>query len=53
MGDIAALASQLVKIAQLKSLGHDFSPALAEKLKGYSIETAVKSTIDGISEIRA
>jgi glycosyltransferase involved in cell wall biosynthesis len=53
MGDILTLASSLAKMAALKKHGHDFSPALAAKLRIYSIENAVNCTIGGIYKSRA
>ncbi len=52
MGDIAALARKLVQMAILKKAGHDFSLALAEKLKTFSIETAVENIITSNSKIK-
>lgn len=51
MGDIGALAVRIAELAELKAAGHDFSPALVEKLQSYSIATAVDGTLHGISEL--
>lgn len=51
MGDVAALAARIAELAELRAAGHDFSPALVEKLQLYSIATAVDGTLRGIPEI--
>lgn len=51
MSDVAALAGRIAELAELRAAGRDFSPALVEKLRSYSIATAVDGTLRGISEI--
>jgi glycosyltransferase involved in cell wall biosynthesis len=50
LGDISAFADQLAKLVALKASGHDFKADLAEKMKIYSIKTAVEGTIRAVTE---
>jgi glycosyltransferase involved in cell wall biosynthesis len=45
VGDCRLLARRIESLAVLKRSGHDFAPALAEKLCAYSVEAAVRGTV--------
>ena len=51
VGDCKQLARQLETMAGLKQRGHDFRPALASKLRNYSIEAAVGGTMEAIETV--
>ena len=50
--DCAQLARRLESLADMKKSGHDFAPALAEKLRAYSAEAAVRGTVRAMKMIR-
>lgn len=45
VGQASALATRLAILAELKTAGHDFAPALEGKLQTYSLEKAVSGTL--------
>lgn len=54
-GDVNALAERLARLARLKQAGHDFGPALAAKLRGFSVEASargVKRAIEALASER-
>jgi len=51
-GDCAALADCLAQIAHMKQNGHDFTDALAEKMRSYRVEAGVRGTLQGVTEVR-
>ena len=53
MGDTAALAKRIEQLANLKAGGHDFKPALAAKLRIYSLQNAVAATLHVIRQLTA
>lgn len=48
LGDIEALSSKLSLLAEMKNQHHDWSAALHEKLKNYSVQMAVSGTVGAI-----
>jgi glycosyltransferase involved in cell wall biosynthesis len=50
-GNPAALAGRLLQLAALRAAGHDFAPALAAKLKVYSLENAVRGTLAAVESV--
>jgi glycosyltransferase involved in cell wall biosynthesis len=48
VGDTVALAERMAAVAKMKSAGHDFAPALAEKMRAYSLQTAVSGTLHAL-----
>jgi glycosyltransferase involved in cell wall biosynthesis len=53
LGDTAQLAQRLKKLHEMRQHGHDFAPALADKMKAYSIESAVAGTFNGLKSIQS
>jgi glycosyltransferase involved in cell wall biosynthesis len=51
LGDTEALAERLAQMVVLKKAGHDFAPALAAKLKTYSLEVAVSGTLTAVKTL--
>lgn len=51
VGDCAQLARRLKTLAELKEGGHDFRPDLATKLRDYSVEAAVRGTLEATRTI--
>ena len=52
-GDISALAECLRKMAAMKQTGHDWRPALAAKLKSFSVEACTAGTLDAVRTVMA
>lgn len=52
VGDVAALAERLRTLARLRARGHDFGPALREKMERYSVQTAVRGTLEAVERLR-
>jgi glycosyltransferase involved in cell wall biosynthesis len=52
VGDCAQLARRLESLAELKTGGHDFGPALAEKMRAYSVNAAVEGTVRAMEMIK-
>jgi glycosyltransferase involved in cell wall biosynthesis len=50
VGDMVALAEKLTAFQQLKERGQDFAPALAVKLRQYSVEAAVAGTLQAVQQ---
>jgi glycosyltransferase involved in cell wall biosynthesis len=50
-GDADALAERLAKLAQMKHSGHDFTAALAEKMRIYCADLAVSGTIHAVESV--
>jgi glycosyltransferase involved in cell wall biosynthesis len=53
LGDVAALTEKLAAFARMKRAGHDFAPALAEKMRRYSVEAAVRGTVEAVKKLKA
>jgi glycosyltransferase involved in cell wall biosynthesis len=51
VGDVDALAGRLAALAEMKLAGHDFAPALAEKMRVYSVEAAVRGTVEAVQKL--
>lgn len=50
-GDVEVMASKLTLIAEMKNRHHDWSPALHEKLKHYSVQRAVTGTVHAVQTL--
>jgi glycosyltransferase involved in cell wall biosynthesis len=50
-GNPKLLAKRLGTLLTLKRAGHDFGPALAEKMRVYNVETAVQGTLAAIKAV--
>jgi glycosyltransferase involved in cell wall biosynthesis len=48
VADSGSLAQRMESLLDLKLRGHDFRPALEEKMKAYSVEAAVSGTLKAI-----
>jgi glycosyltransferase involved in cell wall biosynthesis len=48
MDDKGALAERLAALAKMNFAGHDFAPALAEKMRAYSLQNAVSGTLHAL-----
>jgi glycosyltransferase involved in cell wall biosynthesis len=53
LGRESELAARLAVLVNMKSAGHDFVPALREKLRNYSLKTAVAGTLRGAEKLAA
>lgn len=53
LGDTAQLAQRLKQLDELRQRNQDFAPALADKMKAYSIEAAVAGTLTGLKSIQS
>jgi glycosyltransferase involved in cell wall biosynthesis len=51
VGDTAQLANRLAVLREMKQRGHDFRPALAEKMRTYSVESAVNGTLKAVDTL--
>jgi glycosyltransferase involved in cell wall biosynthesis len=51
LGDCLELARRIQSLAEMKQAGHDFAPALAEKMRSYSVEAAVRGTIQAAEKL--
>ena len=51
VGDAAQLARRLAQLHSLRQRGHDFRPALAGKLRDYSIDAAVAGTLQAVNAL--
>jgi glycosyltransferase involved in cell wall biosynthesis len=53
LGDTLALADRLSKVLQQKRRGHDFRPALKNKMDDYSLRAAVNGTVGAVESVYA
>ncbi len=53
VGNVAELADRLARLAAMKREGHDFRPALTEKMRIYSVETAGSGTMQAIEALKS
>jgi glycosyltransferase involved in cell wall biosynthesis len=51
LGSESELAARLMALAELKAAGHDFAPAMKNKMLDYSLAAALKGTIDAVETI--
>ena len=51
LGNTAELADNLSMLANMKLTGHDFAPALKEKMRVYSLQNAVLSTMLALQQL--
>ncbi len=51
-GDHVELAGRLAQIAHMKQNGQDCTHALTEKMSSYSVEAAVRGTVQAVTEVR-
>jgi len=52
-GDPAQLAQRLASLLEMKQHGHDFRPALAEKMRTYCVASAVSGTLEAVETFAA
>jgi len=52
-GDPAQLAQRLASLSEMKQHGHDFRPALAEKMRTYCVASAVSGTLEAVETFAA
>ena len=53
LGDRQALSSRLQQVADLRKSGADLRPALTEKLRVYSVNTAVEGTVEALKKLKS
>jgi glycosyltransferase involved in cell wall biosynthesis len=53
LGNTAQLTQRLKQLHEMRQHGHDFAPALADKMKAYSIESAVAGTLTCLKSIQS
>ncbi len=51
VGDAAQLANRLALLLEMKQRGHDFRPALAEKMRTYNVASAVNGTLKAVDTL--
>ncbi len=51
VADVTALAGRLMALGEMKLAGYDFTPALEEKMRAYSLEEAVKGTVEAVRKL--
>ncbi|MDW8311094.1 MAG: glycosyltransferase, partial [Verrucomicrobiales bacterium] len=51
VGDAAALADRLTRLGRMRAEGHDFGPAVREKMERYSVQRAVEGTVLAVERV--
>ena len=51
VGNAAALADRLCRVAEMKAAAHDWRPALAEKMQRYHVAIAVRATLAAVDVV--
>ena len=51
VGNVPQLAERLAALAEMNQSGHNFQPALAERMRAYSVKEAVKGTMEAVNKL--